>query len=81
MPLRHESEISHPEANRVWESFQKEMIPYLLSIIPEALFSPGREPELFVALNKAIYDKYIADGAHIPSDIQFSSGCSSIFAP
>jgi len=71
MPLRHEEEISNPESKRIWQSFQKEMIPYLLSILPDALFSPGREPELFVALNKAIYDKYIADGAHIPHDIQY----------
>jgi rfaE bifunctional protein nucleotidyltransferase chain/domain len=71
MPLRHESEISNPEASRIWQSFQKDMIPYLLSILPDALFSPGREAELFVELNKAIYEKYIADGAHIPQDIQY----------
>jgi rfaE bifunctional protein nucleotidyltransferase chain/domain len=71
MPLRHEEEISNPQAKRVWDSFQKEMIPYLLSILPDALFSPGREPELFVALNKALYDKYVADGVNIPQDIQY----------
>jgi len=71
MPLRHEEEISNPESKRVWESFQKEMIPYLLSILPEELFSPGREAELFVALNKAIFEKYVADGAQIPRDIQY----------
>jgi rfaE bifunctional protein nucleotidyltransferase chain/domain len=71
MPLRHEEEISNPQAKRIWDSFQKEMIPYLLGLLPDALFSPGREPELFVALNKALYDKYIADGAHIPHDIQY----------
>jgi rfaE bifunctional protein nucleotidyltransferase chain/domain len=71
MPLRHEEEISNPEAKRVWDSFQKEMIPYLLSLLPDELFSPGREPELFVALNKALYDKYVADGAPIPQDIQY----------
>ena len=60
-----------PAGQRIWDSFQKEMIPYLLSILPDELFSPGREPELFVALNKALYDKYVADGAHIPRDIQF----------
>jgi rfaE bifunctional protein nucleotidyltransferase chain/domain len=47
------------------------MIPYLLSILPDELFSPGREPELFVAMNRALYDKYVADGAVIPTDIQF----------
>jgi rfaE bifunctional protein nucleotidyltransferase chain/domain len=71
MSLRHEKEISNPQAKRIWDSFQKEMIPYLLGLLPEALFAEGREPELFVALNQAIYDKYIADGAHIPQDIQY----------
>jgi len=71
MPLPHEQEISSPEAKRVWDSFQKEMIPYLLSMLPDALFAPGREPELFVALNKALYDKYVVDGARIPQDIQY----------
>ncbi len=71
MPLRHEQEISNPEAKRIWDSFQKEMIPYLLSLLPDDLFTPGREPELFAALNKALYDKYVADGAHIPQDIQY----------
>jgi rfaE bifunctional protein nucleotidyltransferase chain/domain len=71
MSLRHEEEISNPESKRIWQSFQKEMIPYLLSILPDALFSPGREAELFVELNKAVYDKYLADGAHIPQDIQY----------
>jgi D-glycero-beta-D-manno-heptose 1-phosphate adenylyltransferase len=71
MSLRHEKEISNPQAKRIWDSFQKEMIPYLLGLLPDALFSPGREPELFVALNQAIYDKYIADGAQIPQDIQY----------
>jgi len=69
MPLRHEEKISSPEAKRIWDSFQKEMIPYLLSLLPDALFTPG--PELFVALNKALYDKYVADGARIPQDIQY----------
>ncbi|MCE0521502.1 MAG: adenylyltransferase/cytidyltransferase family protein [Methylacidiphilales bacterium] len=71
MPLRHEAEISNPEAKRIWDTFQKEMIPYLLSFLPDELFSPGREPELFVALNKALYDKYVADGSPIPQDIQY----------
>jgi rfaE bifunctional protein nucleotidyltransferase chain/domain len=71
MPLRHEEEISNPQARRIWDSFQKEMIPYLLSLLPDELFSPGREAELFVALNRALHDKYVADGAHIPPDIQF----------
>jgi rfaE bifunctional protein nucleotidyltransferase chain/domain len=71
MSLRHEEEISIPEAKGIWDSFQKEMIPYLLSLLPDELFSPGREPELFVKLNQALLDKYVADGAHIPRDIQF----------
>jgi D-glycero-beta-D-manno-heptose 1-phosphate adenylyltransferase len=71
MPLRHEEEISNPQAKRIWDSFQKEMIPYLLGLLPDGLFSPGREPELFVALNQALYDKYVADGAPIPPDIQY----------
>ena len=71
MPLRHEEEISNPQAKRIWDSFQKEMIPYLLGLLPDALFSPGREPDLFVEMNKALYNKYVADGAHIPQDIQY----------
>jgi len=70
MPLRHEEEIT-PKATQIWDSFQKELIPYLLSLLPDALFSPGREPELFLAMNKALYEKYVADGAQIPRDIQF----------
>jgi len=70
MPLRHQKEIT-PQATQIWDSFQKEMIPYLLSLLPDALFSPGREPELFLQMNKAMYEKYVADGAHIPRDIQF----------
>jgi rfaE bifunctional protein nucleotidyltransferase chain/domain len=71
MPLRHEADISNPEAHRIWDSLQKELIPYLLSLLPDDLFSLGREAELFVAINRALYDKYIADGAVIPPDIQF----------
>jgi len=71
MPLRHEEEISNPQAKSVWDSYQKEMLPYLLGLLPDELFSPGREPELFVALNQALYDKYVTDGALIPRDIQF----------
>jgi D-glycero-beta-D-manno-heptose 1-phosphate adenylyltransferase len=70
MPLRHEEEIT-PKATQIWDSFQKELIPYLLSLLPDELFSPGREPELFLAMNKALYEKYVADGAQIPRDIQF----------
>jgi rfaE bifunctional protein nucleotidyltransferase chain/domain len=72
MPPRPNEEISGPEAKHIWDSFQKEMIPYLLSLLPDDLFAPGREPELFVAMNRALYDKYVADGAVIPQDIQFS---------
>jgi rfaE bifunctional protein nucleotidyltransferase chain/domain len=71
MPLPHEEEISNPQAQQIWDSFQKEMLPYLLSILPGDLFSDGREAELFVALNKALLDKYTIDGARIPRDIQF----------
>jgi len=70
MPLRHQKEIT-PQATQIWDSFQKEMIPYLLSLLPDALFAPGREPELFLQMNKAMYEKYVADGAHIPRDIQY----------
>jgi cytidyltransferase-like protein len=72
MPPDHEEEISSPEASQIWQSFQREMLPYLLSILPDNLFSPGRETELFVALNRALLDKYIADGRVIPLDIQFN---------
>jgi hypothetical protein len=71
MPLLHEEEISSPEAKRIWDSFHKETIRYLLSVLPHALFLPGREQDLFVKLNKALYDKYVADGANIPRDIQY----------
>ena len=71
MPLRHEAEIT-PQATQIWTSFQKEVIPYLLSQLPDDLFSAGREPELFLKLNKLLYDKYVADGAQIPRDIQYS---------
>jgi D-glycero-beta-D-manno-heptose 1-phosphate adenylyltransferase len=70
MPLSHQKEIT-PQATQIWDSFQKDMIPYLLSLLPDELFSPGREPELFLQMNKAMYEKYVADGAHIPRDIQF----------
>jgi glycerol-3-phosphate cytidylyltransferase len=70
MPLRHEAEIT-PQATQIWDSFQKEVIPFLLSQLPDELFSPGREPELFLQLNKLLYEKYVADGAHIPRDIQY----------
>jgi D-glycero-beta-D-manno-heptose 1-phosphate adenylyltransferase len=72
MPNRSEADIASLEAKHIWDSFQKEIIPYLLSLLPDDLFSSGREAELFVALNKALYDKYVADGAAIPQDIQFS---------
>ena len=71
MPPSHAGETPNPHAKIIWDSFQKEMIPYLLSLLPDELFTPGREPELFVAMNRALYDKYVADGAAIPQDIQF----------
>ena len=70
MPLPHEKDIT-PKASEIWSSFQKELMPYLLSLLPDQLFAPGREPELFLALNKALYEKYVADGQQIPRDIQF----------
>jgi rfaE bifunctional protein nucleotidyltransferase chain/domain len=70
MSLPHEAEIT-PQATQIWTSFQKELIPYLLPLLPDQLFAPGREPELFLAMNKALYEKYVADGAQIPRDIQF----------
>jgi rfaE bifunctional protein nucleotidyltransferase chain/domain len=71
MPHSHEEEIT-PTASEIWSSFQKEVIPYLLAQLPDPLFEAGREPELFLALNKALYEKYVADGAPLPRDIQFS---------
>jgi D-glycero-beta-D-manno-heptose 1-phosphate adenylyltransferase len=71
MPNRHDEDISTPQAKRIWDSLQKELIPYLLSLLPDELFASGRESELFVALNRALYDKYVADGVLIPQDIQF----------
>jgi rfaE bifunctional protein nucleotidyltransferase chain/domain len=62
---------SNPEAKRIWDSLQKEMIPYLLQLLPDELFTPGRESELFVELNKELFAKYQAEGAVIPRDIQF----------
>ena len=68
MPLPHEAEVT--PATQIWSDYQKESIKYLLSILPDTLFTPGREPELFLAMNKALYEKYVADGAQIPRDIQ-----------
>lgn len=72
MSSPHEKVISSPEASSIWQSFQKEMLPYLLSVIPDELYAPGREADLFVALNKALHDKYVEDGMVIPEDIQFT---------
>jgi glycerol-3-phosphate cytidylyltransferase len=69
MPNSHEAEIT--PAKQIWSDYQKELIKYLLSLLPDALFAPGREPELFLAMNKALYEKYVADGAQIPRDIQY----------
>lgn len=71
MPPRHEEEIPDPQAKNIWDALQRELIPYILSLLPDGLFSPGREAELYVAVNRALYDKYVADGAVIPQDIQF----------
>lgn len=70
MSLRHKAEIT-PQVTQIWDSFQKETIPYLLGLLPDDLFAPGREPELFLQLNKHLYEKYVADGAPIPRDIQY----------
>jgi rfaE bifunctional protein nucleotidyltransferase chain/domain len=70
MSLRHQAEIT-PQATQIWDSFQKETIPYLLGLLPDELFESGREPELFLRLNKVLYEKFVADGAPIPRDIQY----------
>ena len=70
MPLSHKEEIT-PQATEIWDSFQKVMIPYLLGRTPEELFSEGREAELYLHMNKEMYEKYVADGAQIPRDIQY----------
>ena len=71
MPSLHDKESSSPEAKHIWDTLQKELIPYILSLLPDELFTPGLEPELYVAVNRALYEKYVADGAVIPHDIQF----------
>jgi len=70
MPLRHEAEIT-PQVTEILDSFQKETINYVLGLLPDALWAPGREPELFLQLNKLVYEKFVADGAPIPRDIQY----------
>ena len=72
MPSQESDDNSSPEAKRIWDSLQKEMIPYLLELLPDELFIGGREADLFVALNKELYAKYVAEGAIIPRDIQFA---------
>jgi glycerol-3-phosphate cytidylyltransferase len=69
MPLPHEADVT--PAATIFTDYQKELIKYLLSILPDRLFEPGHEPELFLAMNKALYEKYVADGQQIPRDIQF----------
>jgi glycerol-3-phosphate cytidylyltransferase len=69
MPLPHEAEVT--PATTIFTDYQKELIKYLLSKLPDALFQPGREPELFLAMNKELYEKYVADGQQIPRDVQF----------
>ena len=54
MPSSKSAKTSNPEAKRIWESLQKEMIPYLLQLLPDELFAPGREAELFIALNNEL---------------------------
>jgi glycerol-3-phosphate cytidylyltransferase len=66
----HEEDIT-PKAAQIWDSYQKEILPYLLPQLPDALFESGREAELFLAMNKLLYEKYVADGAQIPRDVQF----------
>src|SRR6201999_4199737 len=69
MPLPHEAEVT--PATSIFTDYQKELIKYLLSKLPDGLFDPGREAELFLAMNKEMYAKYVADGQQIPRDIQF----------
>jgi rfaE bifunctional protein nucleotidyltransferase chain/domain len=69
MPLPHEAEVT--PATSIFTDYQKELIKYLLSKLPDTLFEPGREAELFLAMNKEMYAKYVADGQQIPRDIQF----------
>jgi D-glycero-beta-D-manno-heptose 1-phosphate adenylyltransferase len=69
MPLKHEAEVT--PATTIFTDYQKELLKYLLSKLPDTLFDEGREPELFLAMNKELYEKYVADGQQIPRDIQF----------
>jgi rfaE bifunctional protein nucleotidyltransferase chain/domain len=69
MPHRHEAEFT--PAATIFTDYQKELIKHLLTILPDNLYEPGREHELFLAMNKALYEKYVAEGQQIPRDIQF----------
>ncbi len=69
MPLPHEAEVT--PATSIFTDYQKELIKHLLSVIPDGLFDPGREAELFLAMNKEMYEKYVAEGQQIPRDIQY----------
>jgi rfaE bifunctional protein nucleotidyltransferase chain/domain len=69
MPHPHEAEVT--PAATIFTDYQKELIKYLLSILPDSLYEPGREPELFLAMNKAMYERYVSEGQQIPRDVQF----------
>jgi rfaE bifunctional protein nucleotidyltransferase chain/domain len=70
MPLRHEAKITS-QVTEILDSFQKDTITYVLGLLPDELWELGREAELFLQLNKLVYEKFVADGAPIPRDIQY----------
>jgi len=71
MPLPHESEVT--PATAIFTDYQKKLLEYVLPRLPDGLFDTGREAELFLAMNKEFYAKYVADGQQIPRDIQFQT--------
>ena len=71
MPLPHETEVT--PATTIFTDYQKKLLQYVLPKLPEGLFEAGREAELFLAMNKEFYAKYVADGQQIPRDIQFQT--------
>ena len=71
MPHRHEAEVT--PATVIFTDYQKKLLEYVLPKLPDALFESGREAELFLAMNKEFYAKYVEDGQQIPRDIQFQT--------
>lgn len=71
MPLPHEAEVT--PATTIFSDYQKKLLQYVLPKLPEGLFESGREAELFLAMNKEFYAKYVEDGQQIPRDIQFQT--------